>query len=237
MQYNDPNATVTCTVCEEDAKVGDCSSSTKGELECPACGAPIEGASRAKDIPSKASDPDEVVVDEDGDARTRAEMNEKHNTPGPRPPTTKGPAFQPQMSEARAKAVLGIGHEAPPKSYCAECGSEWPIVNNAVWKNCGHTNDGVADPRQVSSYKPPAGTPRASIVGTTLIVTWGKSTFPTVVYGSFHVGPFSASVELMPGMNIVETAARIRADLKKIADDSFDDELAWYEEKLGKLSK
>jgi hypothetical protein len=147
------------------------------------------------------------------------------------------------MSETRARTVLGMSvtpeHEPPPKAYCGECGSELPIVNGQPWFNCGHgcrKSEGIVDsPNKAKKFAPPAGTPRAAIIGRTLHVTRGKHTFPTVAYGSFHVGPFSASVELGPDGDFLESARAIRAQLRKLADEAFEEELEWYVQKFERV--
>lgn len=234
MQYDDPNAIVKCTTCEEESEVGKCSKKDNGTLECPACGAPIEGA--AKPGVTKTED---KKADEDD-----APSEDVQPTERPK----KVPAFQPAMSETKARAMLGMplkdapAHEPPPKGYCAQCGAEAALVDGKLWLGCGHASkDGsvsfgiVDDPKKAANYGPPAGVPRAVVIGRTLHVSRGRHTFPTVAYGGFHVGPFSASAEVGPDANLVDVARSLRAQLKKIADEAFDEELEWYEQKLNRV--
>lgn len=240
MKYDDPEAIVLCGICDESNKVKDCSRDEKNVLECPACGAPIETMALRGDLPSKALLTDVKDEDEEDNEPDDVVSIGVHTGASSGTPTrgAKSNPFESKRENAKQDAMLkdfvstAPAHEPPPKTYCTTCGSEWPIVKGEIWKNCGHTGGSVGSPRNASNYNPPAGTPRATVLGTTLHITRGKATFPTVAYGNFHVGPFGASVELMPGMDLIETAARIRADLRKIADDAFAEELAWYEQKL-----
>jgi hypothetical protein len=247
MQYDDPNAIVTCAVCEESSKVGDCTKrESDGVLECALCGAPIESAPIAttnveiakennpdvpmaadvKDPPAKAP-----ATVEDNDQRV-----ERADEIPPGPPRSKTLPFQAPMTETRARTVLGVAHPPEhvpaPETYCGECGAQWPIVDGKIWPNCGHEAPSVDSPTKANKYNPPAGASRARVLGRTLYVTRGRATFPTVAYGSFHIGPFNLSAELGPDANIIEVARSLRADLKKIADEAFEEELNWYEQKL-----
>lgn len=208
--------------------------SDKKTRECPSCGAPLE-ALVAVGAADPAPDPDEVVVDEEGDARTRAEMNEKHDLPGPRP------------ADVQTKGKAG----PPRKTYCGECAAEWAVVDGHPWMNCGHAGaEGVDDPRKAKRWNPPAGigTPRTpnipqtapvfpagaeiTFTGPKLHVSWGEARFPIDAYNNFKVGPFSITATLHPDERITETASRMLAELRAIAELAFAAERKWYEEHL-----
>ena len=211
MKFSDPDSMVTCPLCDHSTTLDKCTTSESGAIECPACGGHIQPG--------------------EGDLEPTEKPPEKPHKPIP---------FQP-MSESRAHAVLGrawepkVETEPPPKAFCSVCGAEWSMVKGKPWPNCGHTAEPTDDPNKAKRYNPPAGAAVAALQGRTLNVTRGKHTFPTVAYGSIHVGPFSVSVETTPDMNLVEVARKIRADLRTIANEAYEEEMEWYEEKIRKL--
>jgi hypothetical protein len=218
--FDDPTAAVRCDLCEAEGTVGECTKNDKGELECPACGAtPV------------ALKP---VALSSFDANAEDDPLPRHDT------KRRADAAIPKIEIT--DEVIPAG---PPKTYCAVCATELAIVNGKIWFNCGHREqDGIMrglaapnvdTPTKAERHAPVAGSARATILGRTLNVTRGKHTFPTVAYGSFHVGPFSASAELSPDADLVKTANEMRKALKTIADEAFDEEVAWYEQKLRSL--
>ncbi len=232
MKYTDPDATVTCGVCDESAIVKDCTTNDKGALECPACGAPIEAAAVASKV---------TKVEED----IPFPENETITKPSERPATRK-PVFESKNEIAKQDAMLKDAvlpsrteHEQPPKAYCSTCGSEWGVVNGKLWGNCGHNVEPTDSPTKAQRYSPPGGSARATVLGRTLRVTRGKSNFgyPGMNFGGFSIGPYEVTIEVGPGVDLLDASRGIRADLKKIADEAFDDELKWYEQKLAQLAK
>jgi hypothetical protein len=246
IQYKDPTASVHCEVCDEDSLVGTCTERANGVLECPACGAPIKGEATPSKPAAKAEEPEpeeDIPFPEDKTIAT-------HPVESPRTISRKL-VFETKNEIAKQDAMLknyvsgkpAVPHEPPPVSYCSECGTEWAIVDGKLWPNCQCPAKGtvtsVDSPTKAAHYRPQSGTARAAILGRTMHVTRGKATFgfPGVQFGSFAIGPYSVSAELSPGANILEVARGLRDDMRKIADEAFDEEMKWYEEKVIRLGK
>lgn len=237
--YDDPEASVKCTVCEEVAAVKTCTRSDKGALECPACGAPIETVPMKttqaieEDIPfpenKTITSPRKPVFETKNEIAKQDAMLKDAVLPSLAPSV-------PDMVEAQRRIPA---HEAPPKAYCGACGTELAIVNGKLWANCGHNVEPVDTPTKAERYSPPGGSARATVLGRTLRVTRGKANFgyPGMNFGGFSIGPYDVTMEVGPQVNLVEAARGIRADLKKIADEAFEEEMKWYEQKLAQLAK
>lgn len=147
---------------------------------------------------------------------------------------------QPEIDAPKVETIIGTrpevpAFESPPKTYCGEDGTERPIVAGKVWQQCHEGTADVGDPSRAANYQPKAGSSSATISGRTLTITRGRHTFPTAAYGSIQVGHFSMTVELGPGADVITVARQIRADLERIAEESFQSELKWYEEKFNAL--
>jgi hypothetical protein len=219
-----PNGPIICSVCEEPTTIEQCSERPNGMHECPSCGAVIDVTLQAKPEAAKATPKIDAP-------KTEVIIGTKPEVPALTLPVRE------DLSAPRAPVAPGPVHEPPPKSYCGACGVERPIVQGKIWKQCHEGATDVGDPTRAAQYRPPAGSPVATITGRTLRVTRGKMVFPTVQYGSMTIGAYEMTIELGPDANAVEAARRIRADLKKIAEEAFAEELAWYEEKFRSLQQ
>jgi hypothetical protein len=178
--------------------------------------------------------------------------------------------FDPAKAED-IKAILASPPSTPPapsagypvmkpKWYCGICGSEWYVVGDSPFVNCGHAlADKVDDPRKAKSYGPPAGMQTksdveiarrdaadakvaglpagATVSGNRLSIPWGEARCPIDNFNAFKCGGFIASVDLTPGEDRVETAKKILDDLEEIADLAFERQKAWYLKKLSMLAK
>lgn len=169
----------------------------------------------------------------------------------------------PASIPVRAAATTSSSSAAPArtKSYCPECGTEWPLVNGSPFRNCGHKGEPIDDPAKAKSYGPPAGHPRIdlppqtragtnssppemptpaptfTLTGKLLRVDLGKMVFRLADYGvNLTVGPFSATVEVENG-DITGTGAKVLKDLRALADTAFAEQLAWYCSRLGIIAK
>jgi hypothetical protein len=218
-----PGGPVVCPICEEPTTIEKCTERPNGTHECPSCGAPIDVTNQVKTVKTEAPKIDAP--------KTEAIIGTRPKVPALTLPVRE------DLSAPRAPLAPGPVHEPPPKSYCGTCGVERAIVNGKIWKQCHDGAIDVGDPTRAAQYRPPAGSPMATITGRTLRVTRGKMVFPTVQYGSMTVGAYEMTIELGPDANVVEVARRIRADLKKIAEEAFAEELAWYEEKFRSLQQ
>jgi hypothetical protein len=168
----------------------------------------------------------------------------------PRQPQTEPAREKPKGEETYDHSSSRVDVKMPEQTimratmYCGECAT---TLSEALGKDdkpltffpCGHTGAEVVDsPSKAKKVKPAAGSqmmPERD--GLRVHVEWGESMFRVADFSSFRVGPISMTFTVQPGTSVSDAVRRARQEMKKLADEEFDQKLEWYREKLGLLKK
>lgn len=238
----DEGGNIKCPTCDEVSPGSRVTVRPDGKLECPACGSalppPSSNAGRLKPVPPPAPETPpaasqaqrrpiateplpKVYCNECG-----AEWYRVDDKPFPNCGHTDGfvhdPAkarrYNPPAGHARLTAL--DGGKGKPTAMIATAGGGGGSLPAGV-PSVAATSSAVMIARQ----------------GNRLTMEWGKTNFMVAQHSSMGVGPFTLSAELPEGANEVDAARSMLADLRKIADEAFDETWKWYQEKLGILDK
>lgn len=201
------------------------------KLECPECGAKIEGALSSDALSTSAGKDEDKFVDPHperkwcGECATELTILTSGPMKGINFPCGHGNAERVDDPRKAKRVSPAAGLQTRTRVEVEKRNEE---DKTSAKKDTGRDTSAL-------NVSPP--TPMVSVEGDRISVMWGKSTFPLAMMSNFSVGEFFVSKILPPGADRVQAAREILSDIEKIADEAFARQRSWYEKKLGSLNE
>lgn len=213
---------VTCEQCDYVNELVELSLRPDGDFECSKCAAPIE-----------LSEGQRVK------ARAHWGAEKKKDEPKSEEKPKKGGEIAYDKSSSRVDVKQPKQDDMRPTLYCGECAAALTesMVDGKVRTEfpCGHERAGaVMSPLDAANINPPRGTERMpQRDGFRVRVPWGESMFRLGEFATFRVGGTMFEFTVHPGTSVTDAVRQARREMKKLADEEFEEKLAWYRDKLG----